>query len=63
MTIPDCQLGDMARALFALTEENKALRARLAILETPCECCGAHLRQVEFGRATCVAGCSYPTTV
>jgi hypothetical protein len=27
--IPDCTFGDMSRALFALQEENKALRARL----------------------------------
>lgn len=53
------QIGDMNRALFALQAENAALRARLAVLEVPCECCGAHLRRVEFGRVSCVAGCSY----
>jgi hypothetical protein len=34
--IPDCTLGDMSRALFALTEENKSLRAQLAAVQ-PCE--------------------------
>ena len=60
-TIPDCQLGDMSRALFALQAQNRALRDRLAVLETPCECCGAPLQRVEFGRVSCVAGCSYGT--
>lgn len=57
--IPDCQLGDMSRALFALQAENRELRQRLALLERPCECCGAPLRRVEFGRADCLTGCSY----
>ncbi len=56
-TTPDCQLGDLMRANFALQEENRALRERLAT--GPCECCGAPLAKVEFGRATCRDGCSY----
>lgn len=53
-------IGDTHRALFALQAENRELRQRLALLETPCECCGAPLRRVEFGRAECVQGCKFP---
>ncbi len=53
------QIGDMSRALFALQAENRALRERIASTG-PCECCGAPLVNVEFGRATCRQGCSYP---
>jgi hypothetical protein len=60
MTIPDCQLGDMSRALFSLTAENRELRDRLAS-QGICECCGAGLLRVEFGRAICREGCSYDT--
>jgi hypothetical protein len=55
------EIGDTQRALFAVIEENKMLRAWLTALRTPCECCGAPLRRVEFGRADCLAGCSYDT--
>jgi hypothetical protein len=48
----------MQRALFALQEENRALRERIAVMQ-PCECCGAPLAKVEFGRASCRGGCSY----
>jgi hypothetical protein len=60
MTIPDCQLGDMSRALFALQAENQSLRDRLAVIQ-PCECCGAPLADVASGRARCRDGCSYDT--
>jgi hypothetical protein len=57
---PDPTFGDMNRALFALTAENRELRDRLASRGI-CECCGAGLLRVEFGRATCREGCSYDT--
>jgi hypothetical protein len=56
--IPDCTFGDMSRALFALQEENRQLRERLAATH-PCECCGAPLTEVAFGWAQCRDGCRY----
>ena len=51
-------IGDLHRALFALREENRVLRDKLAAVR-PCECCGAPLVKVENGRATCEKACSY----